>query len=246
MLSDQPVADSVEDAAEAFQRDGFYIAKGLYGAEEMQDWKERIIDILEAGGHMNTEPTSTGVHVFMADVLDPFFRERMKDACVVSILNRIIGPNVEFLSVKSVYKNKFTRFGSPWHQDWYYWKGANKISVWIALDDATPENGCLKMIAGSHLKRFKVKQVRGENGFGWRIGNEEFAGRPETTLAVNRGDAVFFHDQTLHSSFPNTTGADRWSFISTYRDGSVPDASTVWKHPMVVAGQSDPSPARGG
>ena len=238
MLSDQPVAESVEDVAEAFHRDGFCIAKGLYSAEEMLDWKTRIIGILEAGGHIDTEPTSTGVHVFMADVLDPFFGERMKDACVVSIVNRIIGPNVEFLSVKSVYKNKFTRFGSPWHQDWYYWKGANKISVWIALDDATPENGCLKMIAGSHFRRFKVKQVRAQNGFGWRIGNEEIAGLPETTLAVRRGDAVFFHDQTLHSSYPNTTGADRWSLISTYRDGSVQDTSTVWNHPMVVTGES--------
>lgn len=238
MLSNQPVEDSVEDAADAFHRDGFCIAKRLYSAEEMLDWKARIIDVLEADGHVDTDPTSTGVHVFMADVLDPFFRERMKDACVVSVLNRIIGPNVEFLSVKSVYKNKFTRFGSPWHQDWYYWKGANKISVWIALDDAAPENGCLKMIAGSHFKRFKVKQVKAQNGFGWRIGNEEFAGRPATTLEVDRGDAVFFHDQTLHGSFPNTTGADRWSFISTYRDGSVQDTSTVWKHPMVVTGES--------
>ena len=238
MVSNNPLPVSVEDAAEAFNRDGFLIAKGLYSPEEMRDWKTRIIDILEAGGRISTDPTATGVHVFMPETLDPFFRDRMKDDCVVSILNRIIGPNVEFLSVKSVYKNKFTRFGSPWHQDWYYWKGANKISVWIALDDATPENGCLKMIGGSHFNRFKVKQVRGENGFAWRIENEEFADRPETTLAVNRGDAVFFHDQTLHSSYPNTTGADRWSFISTYRDGSVRDESAVWDRPMVVSGES--------
>ena len=229
---------AADPVAGTFNRDGFYIAKGLYRPEEMLDWKARVIRILEAGGHISKDPKGSGVHVFMADVLNPFFSDRMQDSCVVSILKRIIGPNVEFLSVKSVYKNKFTTFGSPWHQDWYYWKGATKISVWIALDDATPENGCLKMIAGSHIKRFKVKQVRADNGFGWRIGNEEFAGLPETTFAVNRGDAVFFHDQTLHSSYPNTTGADRWSFISTYRDASVRDESTVWKHPMVVAGES--------
>ena len=237
MVSNQPVADSVNDA-ETFNRDGILIAKGLYSTKEMLDWKARIIGILEAGGHIGKDPKAAGVHVFMADLLDPFFSKRMQDACVVSVLNRIIGPNVEFLSVKSVYKNKYTTFGSPWHQDWYYWKGATKISVWIALDDATPENGCLKMIAGSHIKRFKVKQVRADNGFGWRIGNEEIAGLPETTLAVNRGDAVFFHDQTLHSSYPNTTGADRWSFISTYRNASIRDESTVWTHPVVVTGES--------
>ena len=180
-----------DPVAEAFSRDGFYIAKGLYRPEEMLNWKARVIRILEAGGHLGKDPKGSGVHVFMADVLDPFFSERMKDAVVVSVLDRIIGPNVEFLSVKSVYKNKFTTFGSPWHQDWYYWKGATKISVWIALDDATPENGCLKMIAGSHIKRFKVKQVRADNGFGWRIGNEEIAGLPETTARREPGRRRF-------------------------------------------------------
>ena len=52
MGSDQPVADSVDDA-ETFNHDGFLIAKALYSAEEMLDWKARIIDILEAGGHLS-------------------------------------------------------------------------------------------------------------------------------------------------------------------------------------------------
>ena len=110
MVSNQPVPDSVEDVAGVFNRDGFLIAKGLYSREETLDWKARIIGILEAGGHISTDPASAGVHVFMPETLDPFFRDRMKDDCVVSILKRIIGPNVEFLSVKSVYKNKFTTF----------------------------------------------------------------------------------------------------------------------------------------
>ena len=103
---------------------------------------------------------------------------------------------------------------------------------------STPENGCLKMIAGSHLKRFKVSQVKEETGFGWRIESEEFAGMMETTLEAERGDVVFFHDQTIHASFPNTDGTDRWSFISTYRDASTRDESTVWENPMVIHGES--------
>lgn len=236
-MSSQAVAESVlESAAEIFGRDGFLVVRGLYTPEEMLAWKERIVRMIEAKGRL--EDNRSGVRVFMPEVLDPYFRKRMGDDKVVPVLNRIIGPDVEFLSVKAVYKNKFTTFGSPWHQDWYYWKGTTKVSVWIALDDATPENGCLKMIPGSHHKLFKVKQVREETGFAWRIGNGELAGLPEETLAVVRGDAVFFHDRTLHSSYPNPSGADRWSFISTYRDASVKDDATVWKQPMVVSGKS--------
>ena len=162
----------------------------------------------------------------------------MKDVCVVSILNRIIGPNVEFLSVKSVYKNKFTRFGSPWHQDWYYWKGANKISVWIALDDATPENGCLKMIAGSHFNRFKVKQVI-------RVaGNEERTS--ETTLGVFTIKLKFRSNttgRTLETTLanrpwkqPSRVRATRFSF--TIRPCTVPSSEyhgrgTEWSSTVI-------------
>ena len=221
--------------AENFTRDGFLVVEKLYTQDEMFNWKHRIISILKAEDGLSTP---SGVRVWFAHKLDPFLLDGMKDDRVTPILLDIIGPNVELLSVKAVFKNKTTTFGSPWHQDWYYWKGSPKISVWIALDDATPENGCLKMIAGSHLKRFKVSQVKEETGFGWRIESEEFAGMPETTLEVERGDVVLFHDQTLHASFPNTDGTDRWSFISTYRDASTRDESTVWENPMVIHGES--------
>ena len=221
--------------AKDFARHGFLVIKGLYTQDEMLEWKEHVIRLLETEDGLSIP---SGVRVWFAHKLDPFLLRKMRDDRVTPILLDIIGSNIEFLSVKAVYKNKSTTFGSPWHQDWHYWKGSPKISIWIALDDATPENGCLKMIAGSHRKRFKVKQVKADNGFGWRIENEEFAGMPEITLSVERGDAVFFHDQMLHSSYPNANGADRWSFISTYRDGSVNDESTVWDRPMLIQGKS--------
>ncbi|MDA0745863.1 MAG: phytanoyl-CoA dioxygenase family protein [bacterium] len=227
---------TIENASETFNRDGYLIVKNLYTPEQMLNWKTRVIHLLEQEGSLNNLPS--GVRVWMADALEPYLLECMKDPRVVSILNQIIGPHVEFLSVKAVYKNKTTTFGTPWHQDWYYWKGTNKISIWIALDNATPENGCLKMIPGSHHKKYKVKQIKAEHGFTWRINLEEFADQEDVTLSVNQGDAVFFHDQTLHASYPNTAGTDRWSFISTYRDASVKDEATTWKTPLLLSGSS--------
>jgi ectoine hydroxylase-related dioxygenase (phytanoyl-CoA dioxygenase family) len=42
------------------------------------------------------------------------------------------------------------------------------------------------------------------------------------------GDAIFFHDQTLHASFPNHSGQDRWALISTYRSASEADVAYDW------------------
>lgn len=230
----------VDKAGEAFDRDGFVVVKQHYSRQTMLDWKRRIVKALDDQG--GADSIRSGVRVWLAEGLDPFFKEQMRDRVIVTMLERIIGPDIEFLSAKAVFKTKATTFGTPWHQDWHYWRGTNKVSVWIALDDATPENGCLKMIPGSHRKLFEVQQHDDEAGFAWRIGNEELAGLREVTLAADRGDIIFFHDQTLHSSFPNSCGADRWSLISTYRDASVPDESTVWPHAMLISGQSVHAP----
>ena len=84
ILSNQSVKEAAEDVAEAFNRNGFLIASGLYSTDEMLDWKARIIGILEAGGHISTEPTSTGIHVFMADVPPSRPGRMTKDARVSS------------------------------------------------------------------------------------------------------------------------------------------------------------------
>ena len=49
-------------------------------------------------------------------------------------------------------KPPFTGKAIPWHQDGQYWpiRPIATCSVWMALDDATPENGCMRFIPGSH------------------------------------------------------------------------------------------------
>ncbi|WOO43414.1 phytanoyl-CoA dioxygenase family protein [Rubellicoccus peritrichatus] len=221
--------------AEQYQNDGYIIAKGLYSALEMEDWKTRIVKRLEEKGWAN-DPS--GVSVWMVDDLDAFFTEKMTEPKIINILKEVIGPNIEFLSVKPVFKNSSTRFGSPWHQDWAYWKGSHKVSVWIALDKATMTNGCLKIIPGSHGRVIEADSVKEKIGFDHRIDESKLENFESKALEVDPGDVVIFHDLTLHASFENTDGADRWSFISTYRDGSVVDDSPIWKNSLVASGVS--------
>lgn len=224
-----------DEEVSRYQRDGFLIVKNLYQRQEMEIWKEKIIAILQEEGSYNNP---SGVHVFFPHDLHPYFIDKMCDPKVVSILRQLIGTNLEFLSVKAVYKNAVTRFGSPWHQDWYYWKGASKTSVWIAMDDATVDNGCVKMVPGSHKKLFKWKTVEDRILFSQRTDEKEIEGLPVESLVVDRGGAVFFHDRALHAAYENVSGADRYSFISTYRDASIKDESTVWDTAMVLSGKS--------
>jgi phytanoyl-CoA hydroxylase len=218
-----------------YQRDGFVVVRDLFSAEQAAEWKEALKMRVAELGKMN-EPS--GVCVMMPETMDGYTSAKVQDAKIVAILNQLVGPDVEFLSVKAVYKNAKTNFNSPWHQDWMYWQGSNKISIWIALDDATPENGCMRMAAGSHVQLAAMQIVEDGNGFNRRVGDEALAGFQIETLPVKRGDAIFFHDLTLHDSCPNSSGRDRWCAIATYRDAGQKDSSTVWSNSLVLSGES--------
>lgn len=220
---------------EQYQRDGYVVVQNLFDEAAVSEWKAILKARMAEEGKLD-EPS--GVRVWMADSMDAYTRDSVQDPKVVAILQQLLGPNVEFLSMKAVFKNAQTTFNSPWHQDWFYWQGSNKISIWIALDDATPENGCLRMVPGSQHQVFKMATVEDAHGFNRRVTDEDLQGWPIETLPVQRGDAVFFHDLALHGSCPNSSGKERWSAIATYRDASQKDDSTVWSTAVVLSGHS--------
>jgi phytanoyl-CoA hydroxylase len=220
---------------EAYERDGYVVVENLFSQAEIASFKAEINSITskrnEDGNRGNN--FSTGVYVGLAKqsgMLQVLATDqRIADALYAAMdVEEIL-----FLSDKVVAKDAEKDFPSPWHQDWSYWYGSHKVSVWIALDDATPENGCLKMIPGSH--RLVVEHAVHNNdkeGFNHRILESEFDFNKSVDIAAKAGTAVIFHDLTIHSSYPNTTGKDRWALISTYKDGAQPDPEFSWANPL--------------
>jgi len=223
-----------EAQVQAYQRDGFLLVEHLFSADEMLKWKQRVVELLNE----STYKGKSGVQVWFHDQLPPDLLGLMIDDRVVQILRQIIGENVEFLSVKTAFKSASTRFATPWHKDRFYWFGTEKISVWLALDDATVANGCLKVIPGTHKQEFARRDVKDDESFERRILDSDVAGLPVISVPVQRGGALFFSDATVHGSHPNDLGVDRWSFISTYRDASVRDDAGVWKSALLLSGTS--------
>jgi phytanoyl-CoA hydroxylase len=217
-----------------YHDNGFVIVKSLYTPEQAAYYKKILTDEIKS----TTAGLVSGVKVWMAPVLHPEVLKLMAEPNIVAMLNQVMGPDLEFLSGKVVFKSADTTFGSPWHQDWFYWEGATKVSVWIALDDATPENGCLMFSPGTHKKIFAKKVVPNTNAFVNRITDEDLAGYEKVDVAVKRGDVVIFHDLAAHASHNNTAKIDRWSFISTYRSGSENDIAKVWEKGMLITGKS--------
>ena len=213
------------EIAQNFARDGFAAVPNLFGRDEVERYKERIQRIVQEALQEHEGENSpaaaldaTGVYVGLAG-RSGFFRQAVRDERLLDILEGIIGPNIEFLSDKVIFKDAERDFASPWHQDWPYWKGTHKITVWVALDDAAPENGCLKFLPGSHRSSvIHDGDNRDGLGFGHRIRPETVDESAVVTVPLEAGGAVFFHDLTMHASHANRERRERWTWAPTYRD----------------------------
>jgi len=223
-----------------FAFEGYVVVESLFSREEVASFKEasrQIIDDVrrEAKEKGVYDYTQHGIYVGLA-AQSELFRKVAADERLVKVLTEVMGDNILFLSDKVAFKNAEADFESPWHQDWPYWKGHSKISVWIALDDATPENGCLKIIPGSHLYGAVAHANVDEKAFGNRLKDIDIDEEKALSVPISAGSAIVFHDMTYHASHANSSGSDRWALISTYMDAHARESIDEWVASFLVCG----------
>ena len=105
---------------------------------------------------------------------------------------------------------------TEWHQDRAVTleeaDGTRMVTCWLAVTDATVENGCLRVIPGSHRGQMMPHCPNPQLAIPDAFIDQE-AGLP---LPVKAGGAILFHPLTIHGSLPNTTSDVRWSFDLRY------------------------------
>ena len=99
----------------------------------------------------------------------------------------------------------------PWHQDGAYFglQPLVLVSAWIAITEATEENGCMKVVAGSHTQTFHHDHDPERRAFGRSVPEESIDPAAVRTLVLRPGEFVLFNENTLHGSGPNRTSRPR-------------------------------------
>ena len=108
---------------------------------------------------------------------------------------------------------------TTWHQDTVAVLpealDTDQVTVWVAVTDASEENGCLASIAGSHLQgahRHVAGAIPREPTVPAKIIND----RQGESLPVKRGGIILFHRNNIHCSRPNRSARLRWSVDIRY------------------------------
>ncbi|MEM9059199.1 MAG: phytanoyl-CoA dioxygenase family protein [Pseudomonadota bacterium] len=80
------------------------------------------------------------------------FLNYARDPGILDMVEQLIGPDICLWNMSFFAKPALNGKKTPWHQDGQYWpiKPLATCTVWIAIDDCTPENGPLQYIPGSH------------------------------------------------------------------------------------------------
>ncbi len=210
--------------------DGMLHFDGLWSPDEVAEAAFLVRAALPSG------LDDSGVQVFRPAELAPRLRRLLTGGALARALTRTLGP-CELLSVKPVVKDGGHSFATPWHQDRPYWGGCVKWSVWIALDQVDPGNGCLRVLRGSHQRDLAHQPAGDGLGFAHRAQVDE-SGAEDAVLAA--GDALLFHDLLLHASHPCQAGRSRIALIPTYRVRGMVDDSHLarpdglWAEPLAV------------
>ncbi len=92
---------------------------------------------------------------------DPGFLNAARHPTILEMVSQVIGPDFALWNSSFFAKPADNGKRTPWHQDGEYWpiRPLATCTVWIAVDAATPENGCLRVIKGSH-KSGKLRKHR--------------------------------------------------------------------------------------
>lgn len=156
---------------------------------------------------------------------DDYFWALAKDPDVIGCVSALIGSDPQLLQTMALVKPPGIGSAKDWHQDVPYFPIAparDVVGVWIALDDATLDNGCMQVIPASHHLG-PVAHVQGPTG--WRL-EPALCDRLEPAvipLPMRAGSALFFDGALFHFTATNRSPNRRRALQNHY----VPAATRI-------------------
>jgi len=152
-----------------------------------------------------------------------------RDSRLLSLIKDLVRPGIALFSAKLISKGPHEPNNvCHWHQDEAYWhthsQSECRMSIWIPLKDTSKEDGCLRVIPGTHRKGILPHQPRSSRDHGacrlsFLPGEQELPGT--VYCEISAGSIVLFSNKLCHSSLGNHTGRHRRAFILTYQEATV-------------------------
>ncbi len=158
---------------------------------------------------------------------EPVFRGFAREPRLLARIAELIGPDVDCFLSQFIFKNPGA-LGQPWHQDAFYFPfdRGPQVGVWLAVTEATLENGPLWVLPGSHREPVHAVEPdrRPHAQFGYvEITDHDMTGaRP---VLLQAGDLLIFHGHLMHKSTDNRSRGMRAAMVYHFGEAGTVDAT---------------------
>jgi ectoine hydroxylase-related dioxygenase (phytanoyl-CoA dioxygenase family) len=231
MITGRATAEQV-----AFYREHGYLKYGrLFNPEEMDALRAHV-DAMIAALAEGRRPEELDAPHFT----DPWFFRYLAHPRVLDLIEDFIGPDIVLWSSHLIAKPRGDGRAVPWHTDGEYWgvrlQPMEVITLWLAVDDSTVENGCMRVVDGSHreeasgLGRYEGVDLS-THLFGSGLPADQIDPSRLVDLELKAGECHFHDAWTVHGSNPNRSSKRRCGYTMRYMPASVvhEDYGHGWK-----------------
>ena len=177
---------------------------------------------------------------------DAFWARMILEPTLVDVAEKFLGPDVACFTAHYICKPPFDGHAVLWHQDGAYWKldPLEALTVWLAVDESTKENGCLRIIPGTQHAPIYQRSRREDvpnllfSASNQRAVDELIERHGVVEIELNPGDVSIHHPNVVHSSEPNTSAKRRCGLDLGYISATTRIlADGVYLDPLLVRGR---------
>lgn len=219
---------------EAYGRDGILFPIPALTREEVALYRASVEDL---ESRLGGKPSPA--QMVQPQLHFPWAYELATHPAVLDAVEDVLGPDVLVHSASIFSKHPHTPDYVSWHQDGYYWEldAPRLVSAWIALTGSTAENGCMRVVPGSHThRRLPHTSSPGAANNLLAAGLEvavEVAESEARDVTLKAGEMSLHHVNIVHGSNPNGSGGKRIGFAVRYVAPEV--RQTLAHHEVLLA-----------
>jgi len=224
--------DNLQSLKSQFEEDGYFSPLRLFDKSTALSYREILETVEQKTGSLNYRYK---IHTVVEMAYKLATNKELLDS-----VEALLGPNILLYNTSFVIKEPHSKAHISWHQDLTYW-GFNddkQVAAWIALSDATEENGCMHMIPGSHkggqLPHRTTKDSNNLLHHGQTI--EGVSEEQSRCIPLNAGEASLHHGWTMHTSYPNKSDDRRIGLTINYISTDMFQTQTKHDSAMLVRG----------
>lgn len=203
------------EAREQYDRDGYAIFRDVIDEGLLEEARRHVDWLLARNPKLRPEHLH---HWLMTE--DPFWVRLVSDERLLDVAELFIGPNIALFGSHYICKPAGDGMAVLWHQDGSYWplEPMEVVTLWLAVDDSVPENGCMRVIPGTQHTELQTLNPREDvpNVLGSGLDESAVDESRAVDIALKAGDVSVHHPNVIHGSNPNHSARRRCGLTIRY------------------------------